>query len=136
MRGLARKSKKPKGSSNRDYVTTSVGVLSIPDRHTYVHARRLGCGYKLGFMREIKCALLSKRRRLYGDRIPRYSPIVCTYILLPISMHVCTFGQAEKNVHVFVLTRIRSSYVYWMVGLRNGKTFTLEYDDHEEKDPS
>lgn len=31
-----------------------------------------GCGYKLGFMREIKCALLSKRRRFYTDRGPRY----------------------------------------------------------------
>lgn len=55
-------------------------------------------------------------------------------------MYVCTFGQAEKNVHVFVLTRMRSSDVYWMFGLRNGKTFTLEYDDYDddydEKDPS
>lgn len=41
-----------------------------------------GCGYKLGFMREIKCALLSKRRRFYRDRGPRYfsTTSICVYM--------------------------------------------------------
>lgn len=75
-------------------------------RWLFVHAYRLGCGYKLGFMREIKCALLSKRRRLYRDRGPR------------------CFSSTHVHVHTYIL------YTYTSVGslcISEGKPFTLEY---------
>lgn len=83
----------------RNYGTAVVGVLPIHDGRTYT-PMDLGCGYKLGFMREIKCALLSKRRRLYRDRGPRYSLTAC----------VCTYDPSPRaNVCVCVYSAQRHS---------------------------
>lgn len=81
-------------------------------RRPFVHAYRPGCGYKLGFMREIKCALLSKRRRLYRDRGPRYSS----------GMYGCVDPYRRFPVYVY----------HVRVCTRRWKAFTLEYVVYDE----